>query len=212
MSLKSFVFLVSQPSRSITLFLRAANIEHEEKQINLLKGEQKTEEFLAVNPIGKVPAINDDGFFLSEGQAILGYLANSRNLDQYYPTDPKERAVVDKWMSWVHTSIRKSSTINLLVPKIFKKINPTEETQAEHAQISTMLNNHFESNKFIAGDNVSIADFFLIPELDQVLIFDLFSYDDYPNITRYLNDFRENVEPYASEYENLQNFVNNLNK
>ena len=51
--------------------------------------------YLAVNPIGGIPTLDDDGFVLSESNAILRYLANREGRGDLYPTDPSGRARVD---------------------------------------------------------------------------------------------------------------------
>lgn len=51
--------------------------------------------YLAVNPVGGIPTLDDDGFVVSESNAILRYLANREAREDLYPTDPRERARVD---------------------------------------------------------------------------------------------------------------------
>ena len=51
--------------------------------------------YLAINPVGGIPTLDDDGFVLSESNAILRYLANRESRDDLYPTGPRERARVD---------------------------------------------------------------------------------------------------------------------
>ena len=62
-------------------------------------------EFLALNPFGLVPVIDDDGFILSESQAISRYLAASRGRGDLLPTDPKRRGIVESWMDWQGTEV-----------------------------------------------------------------------------------------------------------
>ena len=66
MSLKLYYFLLSQPSRALYIFLKKCNIPFESKIVNLGKAEQLTPEYLEINPHGKVPAIDHNGFKLSE--------------------------------------------------------------------------------------------------------------------------------------------------
>lgn len=73
-------------------------IEHEWVNVNALKGENKTQKYLAINPNGKIPAMQlDDGRSLSESNAILNYLAHGSAL---LPTDPFELAKVNQWQSF----------------------------------------------------------------------------------------------------------------
>ncbi|MGI2259835.1 glutathione S-transferase family protein [Shewanella sp. GXUN23E] len=73
-------------------------IEHEWVNINALKGEHKTPEYLAINPNGKIPAMQlDDGRCLSESNAMLNFLAHDSPL---LPTDAFELAKVAQWQSF----------------------------------------------------------------------------------------------------------------
>ncbi|HET6263287.1 MAG TPA: glutathione S-transferase, partial [Usitatibacter sp.] len=63
-------------------------------------GRNDTPEYLAMNPNGLVPVIEDDGFVLYESNAIVRYLARDAAL---FPADPKRRADVDRWMEWQST-------------------------------------------------------------------------------------------------------------
>ena len=58
-------------------------------------------EFLAVNPIGLIPAVIDGGAVLRESNTILRYLASKYGPKAIYPTDLVERAHVEQWMDWV---------------------------------------------------------------------------------------------------------------
>jgi glutathione S-transferase len=62
-------------------------------------------EFLARNPFGLVPAIDDDGFVLGESHAIIRYLAAKHGRNDLLPTDVQKRAVVEAWMEWQGTEV-----------------------------------------------------------------------------------------------------------
>ncbi|PMZ36985.1 glutathione S-transferase, partial [Pseudomonas sp. GW247-3R2A] len=64
-----------------------------------------TPQYRAMNPNGRVPVIEDDGFVLWESNAIVRYLmAQHANGTAWYPTDLKARAAADKWMDWTTSS------------------------------------------------------------------------------------------------------------
>lgn len=56
--------------------------------------------FQALNPLSVVPAIDDDGFILSESNTIVRYLAAKHGRADLLPADPQGRAVVERWMDW----------------------------------------------------------------------------------------------------------------
>ena len=107
MSLKLFVDLMSQPSRGILIFCKAANITFDLKSIRLAKLEHKTEEFTKINPFQKVPVIEHKGEHVIESVAILKYLANTHSVeDHWYPKEPLAQARVDEYLSWQHANTR----------------------------------------------------------------------------------------------------------
>ncbi|XP_072051507.1 uncharacterized protein [Amphiura filiformis] len=108
MGLDIYYFPVSQPSRSVVMFLKLNNIEYNDKLVNLGKGEHKTPEYLAMNPNHTVPVMDDDGFIICQSATIAKYLASKyQTADHWYPSDLKKRAKVDELLDWHHTNIRK---------------------------------------------------------------------------------------------------------
>ena len=77
------------------IFVRAAGLDFEELDV---WGKTTTPEFLAKDPAHLTPMLEEDGLprgSLWESCAIMAYLCNKHGLDQFYPTDPGERAMVD---------------------------------------------------------------------------------------------------------------------
>src|SRR3954453_4517529 len=77
------------------IFVRAAGLAFEERDV---WGKTTTPEFLAKDPAHLTPMLEEDGLprgSLWESCAIMAYLCNKHGLDQFYPTDPGERAMVD---------------------------------------------------------------------------------------------------------------------
>ena len=64
-----------------------------------------TPEYRAMNPNGRVPVIEDDGFVLWESNAIVRYLLGKHAPNStWYSADPQARAIADKWMDWTTSS------------------------------------------------------------------------------------------------------------
>ncbi len=91
----------SQPVRSVVGLCKIAKIPWEFKNIDLFKGEHKTPEFLALNPLHAVPTLEDlrpenAGYTLGESNAIMKYICNSLEVpDCAYPKEPKARGIID---------------------------------------------------------------------------------------------------------------------
>src|SRR5262249_12843399 len=81
-------------ARKVRLRAAELDIPLDRVALDFSKGEMRSAEYLAKNPNGKVPTIDDDGFVLFESCAILSYLASKRPERGLVPTDPKERAIL----------------------------------------------------------------------------------------------------------------------
>ena len=78
------------------MLCQEGGVEIEKCHVDLMKGEHKTAEFIAINPMGLVPSIVEGDFMLSECGAILTYLCESRSLTTWLPEDPRVRARLPK--------------------------------------------------------------------------------------------------------------------
>jgi glutathione S-transferase len=69
-------------------------------------GIKDTPEFLAMNPHGRVPVIDDDGTIVWESQTILRYLAARHGRGRFWTDDPGERSQAERWMDWSQASLQ----------------------------------------------------------------------------------------------------------
>lgn len=75
-------------------------LDFEIVEINVMGGENNSEDYLTINPNAKIPALDDDGFILWESRAITSYLASKKPEAGLYPDDIATRAIVDQWSYW----------------------------------------------------------------------------------------------------------------
>ena len=94
---------ISTTCRGIVLFAAENGLALEPAHVSLMAGENLAEPFLAVNPNGAVPVLEDGDLRLTESAAILRYLADKAG-SPAWPTDPKARADVDAMMCWGQTN------------------------------------------------------------------------------------------------------------
>ncbi|WP_460450643.1 glutathione S-transferase family protein [Alsobacter sp. SYSU BS001988] len=77
-------------------------LDYEWLPVDIMRGESRTPEFLALSPMGQVPVVVfDDGRALAQSNAIIRYLARGSDL---LPDDPFEQAQVDEWLFWEQNS------------------------------------------------------------------------------------------------------------
>lgn len=138
-------------------------LPYELKVLNMRGGEHRQEPFLSINPAGKVPAIQDGDFVLSESAAIVSYLADKHARMGLIPTPATQtRARHDQWMAFA---------INDLDPPlwaIFRQILFLPEEQrsqdiqkageSDFARAAGVLSKHFERSPYALGDNFQVAD------------------------------------------------------
>jgi glutathione S-transferase len=98
-------FPLSSHARRVQMLCEEIGIPYNYRTVDLDKNEQSASTFLALNPNGKVPAIDDDGFTLWESHAIMRYLADKHRAKSWYPTEPRARASVEAWLDWNHTRL-----------------------------------------------------------------------------------------------------------
>ena len=92
-----YIDWASQPSRAVVSLCEVNKIPFEIKEVRIFKGENKSPEYLLINPNGQVPAMTQGDFKLFESHAILRYLceSNSSIPEHWYPKDLKRRAIVN---------------------------------------------------------------------------------------------------------------------
>ncbi|MBN3289647.1 GSTT1 transferase, partial [Polypterus senegalus] len=176
--LEVYVDLMSQPCRALLLFLRHNHIPHTVKNVLLHRGEQKTPEFTKLNPMQKVPVIVDNGFVLTESDAILKYLATTYKVPHHwYPQDPKIRARINEYTSWHQTNTRPHAArvfiLEVLMPRMTGNPPDAKKVERALADLSETLDKlesvFLKRQPFLCGDEITLADLLAICELMQPL-------------------------------------------
>ena len=86
--------------------LEELSVPYEKVKIDLAKGEQRSPEYLALNPNGKVPLLVADGTPIFESVAILCFLGETFGVEKgLFPAPGIERAMAFKWMTWAAVTV-----------------------------------------------------------------------------------------------------------
>jgi glutathione S-transferase len=93
--MKLYNVAYSGNSYKVRLLLAQLCIDCEIVEVDILKGESRTPEFLKINPNGRTPVLDDNGFVLAESNAILAYLARGT---RFLPDDQRQWALVFQWL------------------------------------------------------------------------------------------------------------------
>lgn len=189
----------STASRPVVLFCAEAGIKYEPVVVDLMTGAHMKEPFSKLNPYGmQVPVLEDDGFVLTESSAIMKYLADKAD-SPAYPKDLKKRAKVNEMMDWFNTGHYREMAYNLVYPQVFPHHKrPSDEAQKatlergkQHAETwLKRLDEHIiGSNKFICGDEITIADYFGAEILSAGDLIGM-SFAKFPNVDRWMKTMR----------------------
>jgi len=125
-------------------------------------GGNDTPEFLAKNPTGLVPVIEEDGFVLPESNAIVRYLAARHSAGKLWPEDLRERAQVDRWMEWLATSYvpaqRDAFWQLIRTPAEKRDAAAIEASRAKSEKCAAILDARLAGQRFLACDRFTPAD------------------------------------------------------
>ncbi|XP_034027137.1 glutathione S-transferase theta-3-like [Thalassophryne amazonica] len=175
-----YLDLISQPCRAVFMFAKIIGIPFEFKLIELVKGQQFSEEFGKISIVRKVPVMKDGDFILTESIAILKYMVQKYPTlvaDHWMPADLQQRARVNEYLSWQHLNTRALGSKVFLLKAVFPIVmgsdTPKDKLDVAIADLNQALNlleKKFLQNKsFIAGDKISLADLVAIVEVMQPL-------------------------------------------
>lgn len=166
---------ISTATRKVLCMFAEKGIKPEFALIDLTKGEHKKSDYMAqLHPFGQVPVLEDNGFRLYEARAIMRYLDEVLPGEKLTPADPKQRAMMEQWIS-VEMSNFTPAAMKTLGETFFAPIfgatpnmAKAEEGRVALAPCLDVLNRHLEGKTYLVGDKFSIADIGYLPYIDYL--------------------------------------------
>ncbi|GMI21415.1 hypothetical protein TeGR_g15035 [Tetraparma gracilis] len=163
------------PFRSCAWLCRIKDLPFEHVKVEPFMGGTRTKEYKDKFPTGLSPAIDDNGFKLAEGGAIMKYLCVKEGWTDFYPTDLQQQALVDQYLSNHHSTTRKM-TMKVFHPMMMSFMGKQEwdaDAGAKAKDTSVFIASKFQDvflkERFIAGgDAPTIADLAAYTEIAQV--------------------------------------------
>ena len=150
--------------RKVLAGFKLIDADYTIKKIDYFQGEQKSEEYTAINPNQSIPALRDGDMVLWESNAILQYAADKVGNNDVYSKDLKVRADINRWLLW-ESSAWFPSCYKYLVENCVKPLlgDTTDQSildaEAENFhKLATMLDSRLAESKFMCGNSPSIAD------------------------------------------------------
>ena len=157
---KLYDFLPSGNGYKVRLLLTQLQISFELIQLDILKQETRTPEFLAKNPNGKIPLLEiDSNTFISESNAILYYLSQGT---EYCPQDKYQQAKVMQWLFFEQYSHEP----NIATPRFWitelKQADKYQEQIEQKRKLGykalDVMEQHLKSHDYFVAERYTIAD------------------------------------------------------
>lgn len=151
-------------SMAIHVILNELGVPFEAKKIDIMKGEQKTPEFLKLNPRGAVPVLVDDGKVIREGAAIILYLLE-KHKSPLMPKDGYAHAQALEWLLFANSTLHPTYGRGFMLMKteLDKGAKETlmKATTDQITKLWKEVDEKLEKSKYVAGDTVTAADILL---------------------------------------------------
>ncbi len=151
-------------------YLEELQLPYEFVQLDMQAGEHKQPEFLAINPMGKVPALTDGDFSLWESGAILLYLA--QKYDPTYPATPEKQSELYQWVLFANATL----STGVFVESVREKEGP---------QLLTPLSDRLQQQTFMLGESFSVVDVTIGSVLAYIPLMLKLDLSPYPGVVAY---------------------------
>lgn len=142
--------------------LAELGVAYEREDAGLQYGRNDEPWFLALNPNGQIPLIDDAGFTLWESNSIVRYLCAKFDNGGLYPSDPAARAAAERWMDWQLSTLGRPVGIvfwNLVrTPAPRRDMQAVARAAAAAERAFEILDGHLTNHDYVGGDRFTMGD------------------------------------------------------
>ena len=156
--------------RTVRLLLESAGTDYNLKEIDIFNGENKSAEYLAKNPFGKVPTLEVDGELVYETTAITDYLNTAIAANKFSPSNPLHQARMRQIMAIVDSHLYSPAILSIVIQRLIvpSQGGKTDEDNVKNAVAPAQtaveaIESLTVGSPYLLGSEISIADFYLIP-------------------------------------------------
>jgi GSH-dependent disulfide-bond oxidoreductase len=145
------------------IMLEEVGLPYETRALNLAAGEQLRPEYLTVSPIGKVPALVDDGTTVFGSMAILAYLAETHGI--LMPTEPAARVAAHNWLAFAASDLGPTGVSLYYFTVRYADAAPVaaDHFLREVLRCHAALEQRLGEAPYLAGHDYSVADIAVFP-------------------------------------------------
>ncbi len=178
------------PTRALRAIwlLNELGLEYQMLPVDILKGETREPDFLALNPAGKVPVLVDGDLVITESSAIQLYLADKYSQAGFIPETVEDRAKMYRWIFFLATEIEQPlwriARHTFLYPEEKQLPQDVDLARQECLEMLAVLEQHMKTHEFMVADRLSVADFNAAYTLDWANEEKMLG--DMPRLTEYL--------------------------
>lgn len=152
-----YQFPLSGHSHRVQLFLSLLDLRYEAVYVDLPGKAHKTAAFLAMNPFGQVPVIDDNGMILADANAILVYLASRYDDGHWLPRDPTRAAHTQRWLS-VAAGPLYLGPCSARLATLFGADIDTDKAVRQSTDLLTVMETELDGTDFLTGSAPTLAD------------------------------------------------------
>lgn len=154
--IKLYDFPLSGHGHRARLLLSLLGVDYQNINVDLTKGEQKTPEFLTLNPFGQVPVLVDGDVVIRDSNAILVYLA-AKFAPEWNPTDAASAADIQAWLTTASKEIAGGPGAARLVTVFGAGFDHAKLIEQSHVLLKR-IDAHLLDHKWLAVNRATIAD------------------------------------------------------
>jgi glutathione S-transferase len=176
---------ISGHAHRVELYLSLLGLPYELVHVDLTAGAHKRPEFLAKNPFGQVPVLEDGDLTLADSTAILLYLGERYDeAGKFWPRTPQGKAAVQRWLSVAASSLAFGPAAARRQRLLGAKVDYDEAVRITQ-QLFGVLENTLAQQPYLVGDAASVADLALYAYVARAPEGDV-SLEPYPAISAWL--------------------------
>lgn len=165
--IRLYDFKFSPFCHRVKIVLAEKELDYQTVNIDLMKKENRTEQYLRLNPLGKVPVLADDDLIISDSAVINEYLNDEYPFPELSPEDPQEKAQMRVWMNWINGLVADPWLDLLRAGWAKEKGESVDEAKLEVARekiksFFEVADRNLKGKDFLVG-NYSLADIAFAP-------------------------------------------------
>jgi glutathione S-transferase len=172
--MKLYSYGTAPNPRKVKIFLAEKGLQYDLVEMDMMKGDHKTPDFLAKNPSGKLPVLElDDGRHLSESIAICRYLEGIHPQPNLFGTDPFELGHIEMRNRQMETELWSQIGVSWVNGPIVAKMGIYKSIPEAKAVSDVNVNNYYErldkefsEADYVAGSRFTVADITLLTGID----------------------------------------------